>query len=502
MRPPEKSGRTSLELISLAKEFGVESENMTRFIEDSMDRLQQVVEERQQLLGRVAQDGARQLAALVEAGFANTPARLQTAARAAEAFFAEMIASGMSFQEAIEALGPSLLTIGEKLEETGAVASPTFQAMLDGARLFADEGLRPILERGVLAGNTLQALSTLGRVTAGDFATLGAEIRGSFTRLVDGGATGAAAMEALRPQLALLIKLQEEFGFTVDAGTQKLIDQAKEHGITADEAVSAEERQLEALDKMIAALNQIVELLGGVTDEVNELDGTEAEVKITADDSEVRAAIDKVPSRIKVPVEFGGEFDIELPRRPQFQIGTPNLDFMDHGPARQVEVHGREAIIPEGGGHQLAGEIAESLAPLLEGGGGRPLVFNATNQRHRQRRGAERDADARAREFIGVRRAERWGHEVEPPAIARGGGVTDVGPLLAPGRPCGRRGDAVDQRGHRGQRLPLGQLGRRGRLAPDEVHHDDRRRACSTGGARSASTRCSSRCTTWMRGSM
>jgi hypothetical protein len=45
-----------------------------------------------------------------------------------------------------------------------------------------------------------------------------------------------------------------------------------------------------------------------------------------------------------------------------FRTGTPRLDFMNFGPARMVPLHNSEAVIPRGGGHQLAGEIASELA--------------------------------------------------------------------------------------------------------------------------------------------
>ena len=86
-----------LELISLAKEFGVESEQMTKFITDSMDRLAETVQQRRELLGRVAREGAESLRGLIESGFASTRTNVRAAGLAAVAMFNEMIASGMSF---------------------------------------------------------------------------------------------------------------------------------------------------------------------------------------------------------------------------------------------------------------------------------------------------------------------------------------------------------------------------------------------------------------------
>ena len=49
-----------------------------------------------------------------------------------------------------------------------------------------------------------------------------------------------------------------------------------------------------------------------------------------------------------------------------FREGTRDLDFQDFGRETFIPVHGREAIIPQGGGHELAREIAAGLS----GGGG------------------------------------------------------------------------------------------------------------------------------------
>jgi hypothetical protein len=44
-----------------------------------------------------------------------------------------------------------------------------------------------------------------------------------------------------------------------------------------------------------------------------------------------------------------------------FKTGTPGLDFMNFGSESLAALHGREAVIPQGGGHQLAGEIAGAM---------------------------------------------------------------------------------------------------------------------------------------------
>ncbi|MCP4299429.1 MAG: hypothetical protein GY783_02485 [Gammaproteobacteria bacterium] len=45
-----------------------------------------------------------------------------------------------------------------------------------------------------------------------------------------------------------------------------------------------------------------------------------------------------------------------------FQTGTMGLDYQDFGTSSSATLHGSEAVIPRGGGHQLADEIAGALA--------------------------------------------------------------------------------------------------------------------------------------------
>ena len=47
--------------------------------------------------------------------------------------------------------------------------------------------------------------------------------------------------------------------------------------------------------------------------------------------------------------------------KPGLATGTPGLDFASFGAASSVDLHGQEAVVPRGGGHLLAGEIASAM---------------------------------------------------------------------------------------------------------------------------------------------
>lgn len=87
----------------------------------------------------------------------------------------------------------------------------------------------------------------------------------------------------------------------------------------------------------------------------------------------VTKALTALPFPANLPAAIGaaaaGAVQIAvIASQPGFQQGTPGLDFQDFGPQSSEILHGREAIIPQGGGHQLAGEIIAGLGG--QGGGG------------------------------------------------------------------------------------------------------------------------------------
>jgi hypothetical protein len=53
-----------------------------------------------------------------------------------------------------------------------------------------------------------------------------------------------------------------------------------------------------------------------------------------------------------------------------FREGTPNLDFMNFGDIQMRALHDEEAVIPRGGGHLLASEIASALPRYMRDKGG------------------------------------------------------------------------------------------------------------------------------------
>ena len=199
------------------------------------------------------------------------------------------------------------------LQESGMAAGievpEAFRVMLEAAELLEGEVSGPLVKGAEAAGNALKSLDTIGEISNKNFSQFGATIKTTFNKLIEGGATSEAALEAMRPTIAQLIFLQDKYGFTVDAGTQAIIDQGREYGITGEEGKSAADKQIEALDKVIQALNKIIAKLeatanaaGGVTDEMDNIPNS-VNVDIGFNVGSVPQF--NLPSHVTIPVGFG-----------------------------------------------------------------------------------------------------------------------------------------------------------------------------------------------------
>ncbi len=71
-----------------------------------------------------------------------------------------------------------------------------------------------------------------------------------------------------------------------------------------------------------------------------------------------------------------------------FQEGTENLDFQNFGPRTFAELHGQEAVVPQGGGHQLGREVASELARMRPAESGASAELGAATRELRALPGA------------------------------------------------------------------------------------------------------------------
>lgn len=112
------------------------------------------------------------------------------------------------------------------------------------------------------------------------------------------------------------------------------------------------------------------EALGNMSSVLRDMFGKNKTAAIAAAIMDTAAAVAKANAAYAFPFSIppmaaafaAGMKQVQEIRSASFKEGTPGLDFMDFGTETPgVALHGNEAVIPQGGGHRLAGEIASAM---------------------------------------------------------------------------------------------------------------------------------------------
>jgi hypothetical protein len=150
-------------------------------------------------------------------------------------------------------------------------------------------------------------------------------------------------------------------------------------GHSADEAITLAGRKLEELwaaeKQGPEATQQVADQIREILDALNETSGKTADgFDATADSADkfvknVVHSLKKIPKSIDIEIKG----TLSLPKVPAggasgFARGTTALDFERFGAGRMAALHGDEAVIPRGRGHELAREIAAALPSSSAGG--------------------------------------------------------------------------------------------------------------------------------------
>jgi TP901 family phage tail tape measure protein len=101
------------------------------------------------------------------------------------------------------------------------------------------------------ATQALEGLSNAQRLTENQYDQFSAAAVTAYDKLIDQGFTSTESLKTMGPYLQRLQMLHEQYGFTVDDNTQKILDQAKQEGIVIENKKS-EQREIIDLLGIIA----------------------------------------------------------------------------------------------------------------------------------------------------------------------------------------------------------------------------------------------------------
>jgi TP901 family phage tail tape measure protein len=190
----------------------------------------------------------------VTAVVAGTQEEFDRLSRIALSTFNTLVSSGMGSADAMRQIGPSIDALIAQLDTLGFTSSEALDILRRWAGLVSEN--QPLLDQIAGLNELLIATANLGGLTEDAFDDLEAQGRSAFAALLEAGFTEAEALRQMAPLLQTLIDLHKDRGLTIDEETQKLIDQAREQGLLAEEGMATN-------DILIEGLGKIIELLGG-----------------------------------------------------------------------------------------------------------------------------------------------------------------------------------------------------------------------------------------------
>jgi uncharacterized protein YoaH (UPF0181 family) len=176
--------------------------------------------------------------------------------------FNTMIANGMSFQEALKTIAPSIRAVEKALADAGLAGIGAFGTIRDYVNLAEGEITGPLISAAGNLNQILVGLHNTGLLDQQTFAALGQEATRVFNDLIANGASADQALRLMQPTLQTLWELQHDFGLEVDESTQLLIAQGVEAGIVGDKYRSASDKMVLALDRVVLLLEKLLTDLG------------------------------------------------------------------------------------------------------------------------------------------------------------------------------------------------------------------------------------------------
>ena len=176
--------------------------------------------------------------------------------------FAGLVDGGMSSRQAIQQIAPAIDALQASLTESGLAGQAAFTDLQVMATLAADTIAGPALESVQGFGTALVGLQNAGLLTQQTFVGLTNQIAQTFDSLIAQGVDGDAALRLMQPTLQTIWQLQQDFGYEVDASTQKMLDQAKQAGLVGDAHRSASDKMVEGIERLGDLMEAFLKQMG------------------------------------------------------------------------------------------------------------------------------------------------------------------------------------------------------------------------------------------------
>lgn len=199
---------------------------------------------------------------IIDATTVKSQASADAMAAALAGEFDQLLDSGVSFADAIKAVGPGIDALGTELLNTGLQGSAAFSALKGEVDLYNDSIAGPALQAINALGKGIVSLGNMGKLDQKTFAGLGSQISDTFDALVKQGYDGGAVLIAMKDPLQALWEEQQQFGLSLDDATQALVDEAVAAGEVGEKHKSSSDQMIDALNHIDEDLTAIAKLFG------------------------------------------------------------------------------------------------------------------------------------------------------------------------------------------------------------------------------------------------
>jgi hypothetical protein len=193
------------------------------------------------------------------------------------------------------------------------------------------------------AEQALISLSNTQRLTEEQFDSFSTSAKTSFDKLIEGGMNSSQALQTLAPYLQRLQFLHEEYGYTIDENTQKILDQAKQEGKVIENKKTETQTIIDLLGSIAEALGaKIPEALSKTAKA-----GTEAFKEMTDGARQYGKALDKATEEriayITTKYKGGGEdigaakgFEGWISKPTRFLVGEAGPEYVSVKPKNKI----------------------------------------------------------------------------------------------------------------------------------------------------------------------
>ncbi len=271
---------------------------------------------------------------------------------AIQAQVTQMQSMGMSMNDILKALGPTIQTLQEKFKKLGLDGGAAFKDLNDQIAFLSDKNVADAVSGIDGIAQVLRGLQNTGNLTQDTFKGLASQIGITYDKLIKQGYDGKRALKAIAPDLQTLWELEKKFGFKVDDATQALIDQGVKSGIVGEDFESDTDKMKSAIDKLIEKFGELIDKILGIKPAADIAGGAIGNIPPPPGTGPGGAGGDT-----QGPVGHGGELPHVGPRPPQLPPDQPWPP-----PGTQLSMGGY--ITPYGAQHYaLGGPVGTDSVP-------------------------------------------------------------------------------------------------------------------------------------------